>query len=438
MAHSDKRLEATRKFVSLLGEALPLGIRVEFWDGSTKLLGRELRHPSLRLHLRDAGILPSLLRRPRLDTLLGAYAVGAIDLSGGTFLDLASLRPSEKPKHVLRRIGIARLVKTLLPLAFRPGLARSSGFDGQGRPLARKAAKQNVLDIPFHYDLSNEFYRLFLDPRMVYTCAYFREWHDDIDRAQTDKIEMICRKLRLKPGETLLDIGCGWGALLIHAAKHYGVKGHGVTLSPAQIEEGCRRVAEAGLDHLVTLELKPYEEMEGQFDKIASIGMYEHVGFRAHDAYFSAINRLLKPGGLYLHHAITRRGRKSARAFHRMRPEYKAMTAYIFPGGEVDHIGHSTTMLEAHGFEVHDIEGWRAHYSLTCRLWCERLHARRAEAEAMIGPERTRIWLAYLAGVSLAFGRGSLSLFQTLASKKKREGDVLTLNVPPAREDLYR
>jgi len=150
------------------------------------------------------------------------------------------------------------------------------------------------------------------------------------------------------------------------------------------------------------------------------------------------VNRLLKPGGLYLHHAITRRGRKSERAFHRMRPEYKAMTSYIFPGGEVDHIGHSTTMLEAHGFEVHDVEGWREHYSRTCRLWCERLHAHRAEAEAMIGPERTRIWLAYLAGVSLAFGRGSLSLFQTLASKKKREGDRLALNVPPSRADLYR
>jgi cyclopropane-fatty-acyl-phospholipid synthase len=216
------------------------------------------------------------------------------------------------------------------------------------------------------------------------------------------------------------------------------VKGHGVTLSPAQIEEGWRRVEEAGVGHLVTLELKPYEAMEGQFDKIASIGMYEHVGFKAHETYFSAVNRLLKPGGLYLHHAITRRGRRSERAFHRMRPEYKAMTSYIFPGGEVDHIGHSTTMLEAHGFEVHDIEGWREHYSRTCRLWCERLHARRAEAEAMIGPERTRIWLAYLAGVSLAFGRGSLSLFQTLASKKKREGDRLALNIPPSRADLYR
>ena len=434
----DRTLRASRNLIRLIGEAFPLGIPVEFPDGSTILLGEALRHPTLRLHLRDAGFLPSLIRRPRLDTLLKGYASGAVDLSGGTFIDVAALRPSEKPKAVLKRVGLARLLKAALPIAIGKGMQPGSGFDGQGRPLARAAAKENAADIPFHYDLSNDFYRLFLDARMVYTCAYFAEWHDDIDRAQADKIEMICRKLRLKPGETLLDIGCGWGALLIHAAKHYGVKGHGVTLSPAQIEEGRRRVEEAGVGHLVTLELKPYEEMQGQFDKIASIGMYEHVGFKAHETYFSAVNRLLKPGGLYLHHAITRRGRKSERAFHRMRPEYKAMTSYIFPGGEVDHIGHSTTMLEAHGFEVHDVEGWREHYSRTCRLWCERLHAHRAEAEAMIGPERTRIWLAYLAGVSLAFGRGSLSLFQTLASKKKREGDRLALNVPPSRADLYR
>ena len=436
--HDNKALAASRALVKTLGEAFPLGIPVEFWDGSTLLLGPEPRHPTLRLHLRDPGFLPSLIRRPKLDTLLKGYASGAVDLSGGTFIDVAALRPSEKPKAVLKRIGLLKLIRAALPVAFGKGMGNGAGFDGQGRPLARSTTKENAVDIPFHYDLSNEFYQLFLDPRMVYTCAYFADWHDDLTRAQADKIDMICRKLRLQPGETLLDIGCGWGALLIHAAQNYGVKGHGVTLSPAQIEEGRRRVAEAGVEHLVTLELKPYEEMQGQFDKIASIGMYEHVGFKAHDTYFSAVNRLLKPGGLYLHHAITRRGRKSDKAFHRMRPEYKAMTSYIFPGGEVDHIGHSTTMLEAHGFEVHDIEGWRPHYARTCALWCQRLHARRAEAEAMIGPERTRIWLAYLAGVSLAFSRGSLSLFQTLASKKKRENDRLALNVPPSRADLYR
>lgn len=433
-----RMIAATRAFLETLGEAFPLGVPIRLWDGSEVILGGDKRHETLVIHIRDPGLFPSLARSPKIKTFMRGYASGAIDITGGTLLDLATLRPSEKPKAILKRIGLMRLAKVMLPIAFGPGMADGTGFDEQGRALERSTIKENAADIPFHYDLSNEFYQLFLDSRMVYTCAYFSEWHEDIERAQLEKIDMICRKLRLKPGESMLDIGCGWGALLIHAAKHYGVKGHGVTLSPAQIEEGRARVQAEGLEHLVTLELKPYEEMLGQFDKIASIGMYEHVGFKSHDAYFAAVNRLLKPGGLYLHHAITRRGRKSEKAFHRMRPEYKAMTSYIFPGGEVDHIGHSTTKLEANGFEVHDIEGWRAHYALTCKLWCERLHARRAEAEAMVGPERTRIWLAYLAGVSLAFSRGSLSLFQTLASKKKREGDTLARNVPSNRADLYR
>jgi cyclopropane-fatty-acyl-phospholipid synthase len=438
MDRSDKSLKATKDILALAAKAFPVGIPVRLWDGTEIVLGPEKRHPTLAIELRDPGFLPGVARWPTIKTLITGYASGAIDITGGTLLDLAALRPPGKPKHVLKAIGLGRLLKTALPLAFGPAMAKSAGFDGQGRPLARETGKANAIDIPFHYDISNAFYQLFLDERMVYTCAYFAEWHDDLDRAQFDKIDMICRKLRLKPGETMLDIGCGWGALLIHAAKHYGVKGHGVTLSPAQIEEGQRRVEAAGVAHLVTLELKPYEEVTGVFDKIASIGMYEHVGFAAHDTYFAAVNRLLKPGGLYLHHAITRRGRKSEKAFRRVRPEYKAMTSYIFPGGEVDHIGHSTTKLEAHGFEVHDVEGWRAHYARTTALWCRRLEARRVEAEAMVGAERTRIWLAYLAGVSLAFSRGSLSIFQTVASKKKREGDALAFNVPSSRADLYR
>jgi cyclopropane-fatty-acyl-phospholipid synthase len=438
MSGDNSPLQRTRGLLERLAKAYPVGVPVRLWDGSEVLLGPARRHETLTIHIRDRGFLPSVLRSPRIRTLLAAYAAGAIDVTGGTLIDLAALRPPGKTRHLLKQIGLVRLAASLLPIAFGPKMNHGARFDGQGRPLESTDGKRNAIDIPFHYDLSNDFYQLFLDERMVYTCGYFQEWHDDLGRAQRDKIEMICRKLRLQPGEHLLDIGCGWGALLIHAATAYGVRGYGVTLSPAQIEEGRRRVEAAGVAHLVTLELKPYEGVTGTFDKIASIGMYEHVGFAAHDTYFSTVSKLLKPGGLYLHHAITRRGRKSEKAFRRMRPEYKAMTAYIFPGGEVDHIGHSTTLLEAHGFEVHDVEGWRPHYARTTALWCRRLADRRAEAEALVGPERTRIWLAYLAGVSLAFSRGSISIFQTLVSKKKREGDTLALNVPPSRADLYR
>jgi cyclopropane-fatty-acyl-phospholipid synthase len=434
----DKRLEAAKALLGEIGRAYDLGLPLMLWDGSEVMLGRERRHPSLKLHIRDAGALPSLLRKPRLETILRLHALGAIDLSAGTVLDLAPLRPKIKPKAVAKAIGISRLARLVAPLFLGKGFDGASRFDGAGQPLARTGGADAGADVRFHYDLSNDFYRLFLDQRMVYTCAYFAEEHGDLDRAQADKLEMICRKLRLRPGDRLLDIGCGWGALLIHAAKHHGAIGHGVTLSPAQRDLAIERIAEAGLSDQITIDLKPYEELEGPYDKISSIGMFEHVGFPRHGQYFSSVSRLLKPGGLYLHHAITRRGKRDEKAFRRKKPEYQAMTEYIFPGGEVDHIGHSATMLEEHGFEVHDVEGWRTHYARTTALWCRRLAARRGEAEALVGPERTRIWLAYLGGVSLGFSRGSISVFQTLASKRRREGHGLTDNVPLSRGDLYR
>ena len=434
----DKRLVAARALLADIGKVYDLGLPVVLWDGSQVMLGAERRHPTLRLHIRDAGALSSLLRRPKLDTILKLHAAGAVDLSGGTLLDLAPLRPKVKPKALIKAIGMGRLAALGLPLLLGKGVQAGQRFDGAGRPLSLQSGGDSSADIQFHYDLSNEFYQLFLDERMVYTCAYFAEDHGDLARAQADKLEMICRKLRLQPGERLLDIGCGWGALLIHAAQHHGAIGHGVTLSVAQRDLALERITAAGLADKITIDLISYEAVTGPYDKIASIGMFEHVGFAGHEAYFSTVSRLLKPGGLYLHHAITRRGRVDLTKFKRKKPEYEAMTRYIFPGGEVDHIGHSAAMLEQHGFEVHDVEGWRAHYARTTALWCERLAARRSEAEALVGAERTRIWLAYLGGVSLAFSRGSLSIFQTVASKRRRDGHDLSLNVPWSRGDLYR
>ena len=435
---SDKSLLSMRAFLVAIGEAFPIGVPVELWDGSRVLLGPELRHPTLVLHIRDAGVVPSLLRRPTLSRIVEMHASGAIDLSGGTLLDLAPLRPAAKPRDIIRKAGLGRLARLGLSLAMGKGMDAARRFDASGRPLAREGGADSAGDVQFHYDLSNAFYQLFLDERMVYTCAYFSDWHEDLERAQTDKLEMICRKLRLKPGDRMLDIGCGWGALLIYAAQHHGVQGEGVTLSVEQAEEARRRIVAAGVEDRVTIHLKSYAAMSGPYDKISSIGMFEHVGFEGHDAYFGAVHRLLAPGGLYLHHAITRRGRRDLKTFRRKKPEYEAMRRYIFPGGEVDHIGHTATMLEDKGFEVHDIEGWREHYARTTALWCRRLAARRAEAEALVGPERTRIWLAYLAGVSLSFSRGSLEIFQTLTSRRTRKGHDLTSNVPPSRADLYR
>jgi cyclopropane-fatty-acyl-phospholipid synthase len=304
---------------------------------------------------------------------------------------------------------------------------RGDEIDRDGRPDTNRA------NVAYHYDVSNEFYQLFLDPEMVYTSAYFTEDHGDIARAQRDKLDMICRKLRLKPGDRMLDIGCGWGALVCHAAQHYGVEAHGVTLAAEQLSFAQEKVKRLGLEDRVTFHFKDYVQMEGTFDKISSIGMFEQVGIRNHPTYFATVNRLLRPQGLYLHHTIARRAKKSDRRFARMSSEYRALVRYIFPGGELDHLGMSISNLERAGFEIHDVEGWREHYQRTTRLWWERLLERREEAVALVGPEKVRMWLLYLAGCSMAFARGGAYINQTLVSKRVKGPSGL----PLTRADLY-
>lgn len=283
--------------------------------------------------------------------------------------------------------------------------------------------------------MGNDFYALFLDPRMQYSCAYFTDWQGNLEQAQHDKLELICRKLRLEPGEQLLDIGCGWGGLVCHAAAFHGVRAHGVTLSPEQAAFAKRRVVELGLEDRVTIEVKDYAELDRTFDKISSIGMAEHVGIANLPAYFSKVRSLLRDRGVFLNHAITRRAKQSRRAFARIRPEQRLIKKYIFPGSELDHIGHSVAAMEAKGFEVHDVEGLREHYARTTRLWCQRLSAREDEAITQVGRERYRLWVAYLAGVSFAFADGSLRIFQTVATKHKAKGPS---GMPATRAHLYR
>jgi cyclopropane-fatty-acyl-phospholipid synthase len=337
-------------------------------------------------------------------------------------------------KSLDKRLALATATKFLFvprggpwPLeAVRGDKARSDGTEAT-----------NKKNVHYHYDLSNRFYELFLDPEMVYTCAYFRDWNNDLATAQRDKLDMICRKLRLRPGESLLDIGCGWGALVCHAAKHFGVRAHGVTLAEEQFAYAREKVARLGLEDKVTLELRDYTLVEGSFDKIASIGMFEQVGEANHPTYFRTVNRLLKPGGLYLHHSIALRANayeRFRRGRGRDRAAAMAIGRYIFPGGELDHLGMSIANLELHGFEVHDVEAWREHYVRTTRLWHDRLSANRAAAEREVGSEKTRLWIAYLAVVSIAFAHGTIGIFQTLASRRVRGAS----RMPPTRADLYR
>lgn len=430
-----RQVRAAQAFLEQLASLLNAPFSVRLWDGTTVPLGPQVR-PELVLSISGPGVIGSLLRRPTPDNLLRHYARGQIDFHGAdlySFIDAARVRHARSKS---RRVPKAVLIRAVSAFLFTPSESTDVGHcyagDETGR---RRRAGENQNFIQFHYDLSNEFYALFLDPEMVYSCAYFTDWGNSLEQAQQDKLEMICRKLRLQPGERFLDIGCGWGALVCYAARHYGVRAHGVTLSEQQLEYARQKVRRLGLQDRVTLELRDYQHLEGEWDKIASIGMVEHVGIDNMPAYMQKVRSLLPDRGVFLNHGLTRPAKSSQKRFRRMRPERRLLAKYIFPGGELDHIGHMLETMEAAGFEVHDVEGWRDHYAHTCRLWCQRLSARSQEAIRCVGEERYRMWILYLAGVSMAIRDGSACIFQTVASNRRSRG---VSGMPPTRAHLYQ
>lgn len=429
-----KQLTAAKTVLAHVAELVNARFSIRLWDGSVVPLGQNV-DPNVSISISGPGVISSLMRRPTLDNLVRHYAVGNIDVHGGDLMQFGEVLRVKSSRDRLKKARKGLLFRNALPFLMAPGQSAAARHGYDGDEIGRgQVPRENKDYIQFHYDLGNEFYQLFLDPEMQYSCGYFTDWGNSLEQAQRDKLEMICRKLRLQPGERMLDIGCGWGGLICHAAQNYGVKAHGVTLSQTQFDFTQAKIRRLGLEDLVTVELRDFNTLDGTYDKISSIGMYEHVGVANYPKYFGKIYSLLRDRGILLNHGITRGAKSSKRKFARVRPEHRLFAKYIFPGGELDHIGHTCESLEACRFEVHDVENWREHYAQTTRFWCQRLTERKDEAIAMVGPERYRLWVAYLAGVSFTFHDGGMRIFQVVASKHATRGRA---ELPPTRADLY-
>jgi cyclopropane-fatty-acyl-phospholipid synthase len=349
---------------------------------------------------------------PSLATLGEAFVDGHIDIDG----DMATA---------------ISLAEALVDAADAPVIDRASL-----RP-SRHSRHRDRDDIAFHYDVGNDFYRLWLDSRMVYSCAYFRQGDESLEIAQRDKLDHICRKLRLARGERLLDIGCGWGGLVLHAAREYGVHAVGITLSDAQLDWARARIAAEGLADRVEVLGLDYRDLPARFgpaafDKVASIGMFEHVGLRNLAQYFAAITAVLRDRGLFLNHGITATDVQS-------RPVGSGVGEFIdrhvFPRGELPHLHVAVREASAQGFEVADVESLRPHYALTLRHWSQRLESNLTRAAVMIDDRRLRIWRVYLAGCAYGFRQGWMNIHQVLLSRQAEPGPT---GLPLTREWIYR
>ncbi|MCY2984570.1 MAG: cyclopropane-fatty-acyl-phospholipid synthase [Planctomycetota bacterium] len=433
---ADSQLKSIKDLLNSLAEPLNLNVSVRLWNGEVVPLGPNADGKYI-IAIAGPGVIGSMMRRPTLEMLIRLYATGHIDFEGGDLIDISeALKTRDSSRERLRKISKLMLAKKTLPFLFAKTQIADLKQGFQKDSVGRVESKRKNQDyIQFHYDVGNEFYELFLGKEMMYTCAYFRDWSNSLDQAQYDKMDMICRKLQLQPGDRMLDIGCGWGGLICHAAKHYGVKAHGITLSQQQHDYAKAKIAELGLSNQVSVEICDYANHQGTYDKISSIGMSEHIGAANYPRYFSKINSMLRDRGLVLNHAIARSSKSSQKLVKRIRPERKFLLKYIFPGSELIPVGMTTDFLEQTGFEVNDVESWRDHYAITLRFWCKNLSANKERAIELVGAERYRLWVAYLAGGSVGFTAGSIKIFQVVANKKAAKG---ISGMPPTREHLYR
>ncbi len=359
--------------------------------------------------LRHPGALRAALLPPSDLTAGEAYVFDDIDIEGEMFgmlhwaAQLDAMRSSPR--------AVARLVRLLRHL---PNESRRRNATRPTRRGRLHSLRRDSEAVRHHYDTGNDFFALFLDPLMVYSCAYFLHERESLQVAQERKLDVICRKLRLQPGQRLLDVGCGWGALARHAAANYGVEVTGITLSPEQAAEAELRNHIEGLRDRVTIRVQDYRDVTGHFDAIASVGMFEHVGAKMLETYFAKLHDLLTPGGILLNHAITSRSRP--RRLERKKPSF--VNRYVFPDGELLPVETGIQVAEDAGFEARDIESLRMNYAITLRHWVSNLENNYKKAVEAANETTYRIWRMYMSGSVAAFEMAAISVYQVIYTKR--------------------
>lgn len=416
--------DAASRLTTLVEELLgaPPPVRIRAWDGSES---GPADAPVLVIRHRRA--LRRVLWKPGELGLARGWVAGEIDIEGDLYeaLDrLAGLiweRPdTDAGGRSLLDPGLRAAARTLLelagPRAWLPPPPPAEEVRRRSGPLHTRPRDRQA--ISHHYDVGNDFYEQVLGPSMVYSCAY---WADGgtLEDAQRDKLDLVCRKLALREGDRLLDVGCGWGSMAMHAAREYGAQVTGITLSREQAAYARKRIAEEGLTDRIEIRVQDYRDVrDGPYDAISSIGMAEHVGSTRYREYADDLHALLVPGGRLLNHQIARRPEQEEAAYR----VDDFIDAYVFPDGELAPLGRTVSILEEAGFEVRDVESLREHYARTLRAWVANLEADWTQAVRRTSPGRARVWRLYMAACALAFERNRIGVNQVLAVKTRGSG----------------